>query len=582
MSDPTPQDLERIHAIVDQFEDDWNRGVRPGIASYLEGELLPFRADLVWHLLGVELELRRKHGETPEPADYEALMPEWAGLIRDVFEEQGRTRTPNPSLSSATALESDPAPPALPGFEIQTELGRGGMGVVYRAWQGSLKRPVALKMMKHGDSSERLRREARLIAQINSPHVVHVHDLYTLSDGRLVLVMEYIEGTDLARLMKLRSGPLPQEEVVPWMRQVADGMRAAAERKIIHRDLKPSNILIDETGRARVADFGLSRGPAHGEELTRSNAVVGTPYYMAPEQAEDPQSVDTRADLYSFGATFYHALTGVPPFDGKTPFAILYKHKAEPLIPSSTRNPDVPEWVCNLLEICLAKSPSARFGSFGELLQYLRLAPDGRSPMIMADEATWNAHLEKFRTRRLAYLAGPPEAGECDRYEFSGGRVLRIIRGDIVAQGVDAIVNSEECALPMNYGVSLALRLAAGDEVARAARKYALVQPGRVVVTMAGRLHARFLFHGVTMGYLDNGWTMPTRELIQEIIAGCLYHADSLNVRSIAFPLLGTGAGGFSREVCLETMFRYIGTSLRRRQSRVQDVRVVIYPLERS
>ncbi len=132
----------------------------------------------------------------------------------------------------------------------------------------------------------------------------------------------------------------------------------------------------------------------------------------------------------------------------------------------------------------------------------------------------------------------------------------------------------------MNYGVALALRRAAGDEVARAAQEYALVQPGRVVVTMAGRLSARFLFHGVTMGYLDNGWTMPTRELIQEIIAGCLYHADSLNVRSIAFPLLGTGAGGFSREVCLDTMFRYLGPALLRRQSRVQDVRIVIYPLE--
>ncbi len=395
MSDPTPDDPVRINAIADRFEDDWNRGARPGIAAYLEGQSLPIHAELIRHLLGVELELRRKQGETPDPADYEAWMPEWAVLIRDVFEEQGRTRTPNLSMTSGDALDSGPAPPALPGFEIHAELGRGGMGVVYKAWQISLKRFVALKAIKPGGSGERFRREARLIAQISSPHVVAVHDLQTLPDGRSILVMEYVEGTDLARLMKSRSGPLPDREVVPWMRQVAEGMRVAADRKIIHRDLKPSNILIDVTGRARVADFGLGRGPAHGEDLTRSNAVVGTPYYMAPEQAEDPQAVDTRADLYSFGATFYHALTGVPPFDGKTPFAILYNHKVQPLVPSSTRNPDVPRWVCNLLEICLAKSPSARFGSFAELLQYLREAPDGLPPMVMADEATWNAQAGK-------------------------------------------------------------------------------------------------------------------------------------------------------------------------------------------
>jgi serine/threonine protein kinase len=579
MSDPTPEALQRINAIAERFEDAWNRGERAGIAAFLKGVSPPIDAELVRHLLLVELERRRNQGETPEPADYEPKMPEWAGLIQEVFAEQTRTRTPYPSSALQRELESEPGPPELPGYEIRAELGRGGMGVVYKAWQVSLGRFVALKVIKPGGSGERFRREARLIAQVSSPHVVGVHDLHTLPDGRLILVMEYIEGTDLARWMRLQNGPVPHAEVVPWMRQVAEGMNAAAERKIIHRDLKPSNILIDTTGRARVADFGLSRGPAHPEELTRSNAVVGTPYYMAPEQAEDPQAVDTRADLYSFGATFYHALTGTPPFEGKTPFAILYKHKVEPLVPSSTRNPEVPRWLCNVLEICLAKSPGARFRSFAELLIYLKETRDGSSPWMLAEEAAWNAHLETFRVRRSAYLSGPPEEGECDRYEFSGGRVLRIIRGDIVEQRVDAIVSSETCELPMSFGVSLALRRAAGKEVARAAKEYAIVQPGRVVVTKAGALQARFLFHGITMGYLDKGWTMPTRELIQEIIAGCFYHADSLNVRSIAFPLLGTGAGGFSREVCLDTMFRYLGPALLRGQSRVQDVRIVIYPL---
>jgi serine/threonine protein kinase len=582
MSDPTPEDIERIHSLGERFEGAWRCGERPRIAAFLEGQPRAIHADLLRHLLVVEVQLRREVGEAPEPVEYEAAMPEWAGLIRDVFAESAGTRTPHVGSTLQRALESEPAPPELAGFEIHAELGRGGMGVVYKARQVSLGRFVALKAIKPGASSERFRREARLIAQVSSPHVVGVHDLHTLPDGRLVLVMEYVEGTDLARLMKLRNGPLPREEVVPWMRHVAEGMRAAAERKIIHRDLKPSNILIDATGRARVADFGLSRGPAHGEELTRSNAVVGTPYYMAPEQAEDPQSVDTRADLYSFGATFYHALTGVPPFEGKTPFAILFKHKVEPLVLSSVRNPEIPQSICNLLEICLAKSPGARFGSFAELLTHLSETPEGSSPWRMAEEATWNAHLELFRSRRLAYLDGPPESGECDHYDFPGGRTLRIIRGDIVEQRADALVSSETCELEMDFGVARSLRRAAGTKVAEAAREFATAQPGRVVVTPAGKLHARFLFHGISMGFVGERWTMPTRELIREILAGCLYHADSLNVRSIVFPLLGTGAGGFSRETCLDTVFRYLGPVLLRGQTRIQDARIIIYPLEWS
>jgi serine/threonine-protein kinase len=204
MSDPTAAALEQINAIAERFEDAWESGERPRIASYLDGEPGSIQAELVRHLLRVDLERRRERGEAPEPADYEAQLPEWAGMIGDVFAEgpeSSRTRTPHFSSGMRPMLEFDEAPPALPGFEVRAELGRGGMGVVYRAWQVSLGRFVALKAIKPGGSGERFRREARLIAQVNSPHVVGVHDLHTLPDGRLVLVMEYVEGTDLARLL---------------------------------------------------------------------------------------------------------------------------------------------------------------------------------------------------------------------------------------------------------------------------------------------------------------------------------------------------------------------------------------------
>jgi hypothetical protein len=360
------------------------------------------------------------------------------------------------------------------------------MGVVYRAWQVGLGRMVALKMIARGGSGARFRREARLIARINSPHVVAVHDLHTLPDDRLILVMEYVEGTDLARMLKARGGPLPEAQVLPWMQQVADGMRAAADQRIIHRDVKPSNILIDIHERARVVDFGLGRGPTEFGELTHSHDVVGTPYYMAPEQAEDPQSVDTRADIYSFGATFYHALTGAPPFEGKTAFAILYKHKTEPLVSPMFRNTDISRGMSDLLERCLAKSPGDRFPSFAELSAQLRPASGPRSSWEMPEDPAWARYHEAYKDRRASSLYGPPESGECDVYQFPQGRVLRIIRGDLAEQQVDALVNSVANDLPLGHGVARALLRAGGDGIAREAARFAMVRPGRVVVTSAG------------------------------------------------------------------------------------------------
>src|SRR5262249_23985215 len=150
---------------------------------------------------------------------------------------------------------------------------------------------------------------------------------------------------------------------VPWMLQVCEGMQAAADQGVVHRDLKPSNMLVDHQDQVHVADFGLARS-AQVEQLTLLGGPMGTPHYMAPEQAEDPHGVDARADIYSFGATFYHVLTGQPPFQGETSFAILFKHKMEPLVSPQARNPLLSTRVSECLERCLAKSPNQRFTNF--------------------------------------------------------------------------------------------------------------------------------------------------------------------------------------------------------------------------
>jgi O-acetyl-ADP-ribose deacetylase (regulator of RNase III)/tRNA A-37 threonylcarbamoyl transferase component Bud32 len=486
--------------------------------------------------------------------------------------------TTQPLAGSATWTGlSDRDSASLNGrYEILGEIGRGGMGSVLRARHKALDMQVAIKVTLPGAPVERFLREAKLLARIKSPYVVGVHDFAVLPDGCPMIVMEWVEGTDLAKLLKAQAGPLPEERVLPWMRQICEGMVAAAEQGIIHRDLKPSNILIDAQGRARVADFGLARGGTDLRDLTLSSGVLGTPYYMAPEQAESPRSVDARADVYSFGATFYHALTGLPPFDGETAFSVLFKHKAHPLVRPKARNPKLSVWTSDLLERCLAKAPGDRFASFAEILGLLQARDGNRSPWDAGDEEGMAHYLSRYQERRAAYLRC--ERGLEDAYEFPGGQVLRILEGDIVRQHVDVLVSSDTCQLGMSIGVSEAIRLAGGPVIAQEARRYAPVRTGRAVVTSAGALPARFVFHGVTVGR-DWDYLRASRDLISEIMASCFYHAASLYVQTIAFPLLGTGGAGFERDECLDAMFRILVRTFLHSLTPVREARIILFPV---
>jgi O-acetyl-ADP-ribose deacetylase (regulator of RNase III) len=408
--------------------------------------------------------------------------------------------------------------------------------------------------------------------------VVVVHDFAVLASGRPALVMEWVVGSSLGRLLAAQARPLEEGKVLPWMRQVCEGMLAAAQQGIIHRDLKPSNLLLDAAGNIRVADFGLARGAAVLDELTRSGEVMGTPHYMAPEQAEDPHGVDTRADIYSFGATFYHALTGAPPFSGATAFSVLYKHKTEPLVAPGTRNPVLSRRTGEVLERCLAKAPADRFASFAEVRTALETSAGPGSPWDFSDDPALAAYLERYKSRRDSYLAGSREREkELDIYHFPRGQTLRIVHGDLVRQRVEALVSSDNDYLDMGYGVSEAIRRAAGPSVAEQAGRLAPVRAGRVAVTGAGELPARFIFHAVTIGYVRDQVVGPSRDLIMEIMAGCFYHADSHHVRSIAFPLVGTGAQGFPRDVCLDTMFQCLARLFLRGLTSLQDARIVLF-----
>ncbi len=260
-------------------------------------------------------------------------------------------------------------------FRLLNELGRGGMGIVYRAWDESLQRLVALKVLKPGqtDETDRLRlvREARVTAQFRHEHAVMIHAVACPDDGLPYLVMEYVLGPTLAQLIETPERPEPRA-IATWVAEVADALDAAHAVGLVHRDVKPSNILIEKaTGRAKITDFGLARTETGPSSLTREGFLAGTPTYMSPEQARGSAGIDARTDVYSSGATLYQALTGEIPFRG-APHLVLRQVIEEDPLPPRRLSDRVPR---DLETICLkamAKEPARRYPSAAALASDLR------------------------------------------------------------------------------------------------------------------------------------------------------------------------------------------------------------------
>ena len=471
----------------------------------------------------------------------------------------------------------------LGAYEILSLLGSGGMGEVYRAHDSTLDRDVAIKILNAGSNPERFLREARIAARISSPHVVSVFDYQILADGRPIIVMECVRGQTLSDLIRANR-VLPVEDIARYMDHAAMGMAAAAEFGVVHRDLKPGNMLVDGAGRLRVADFGIARFDrstvdTHSPLTSDGPAVFGTPAYMAPEQAENPRGADVRSDVYSYGASFYHAATGVPPFDGPGPLAVLLKHKSEPLAAPQSRRPDLPRRLNDVVERCLAKSPADRFQSFEEVRT--ALVHSSVSPWDESFDPLAQRFMEEYLVQRARFW--DTTASELATYHFPNRRHLRITRGDIAEVAADAIVSSDNEALTMQAGVSASLNRRSGFLVSTEAKKYGRVRHGGVVVTPAGKLNAKFVLHAVTIGIAKHPSIdvrtvlLPSRDILRQIMAGCFYHANTLGLTSLAFPLLGTGAGGFPRDVCLDAMMSFLIETLLYGAHTVESVQVVLY-----
>lgn len=283
---------------------------------------------------------------------------------------------------------SDWIPPkSLGKYELVSPLGQGGMGVVWRARHTELGRDVAIKVMLAGEHASeemlaRFRREARLAAKLQDPGIVTVFDCG--NEGRLhYFVMELVEGQSLKEL--LANGPLPVDRAVRIAAEAARALGAAHDSGVVHRDVKPGNLLIDTKGRVRVADFGLAKDLSDAS-LTATGTVVGTPSYMAPEQAAGETSlISPRTDVYALGAVLYEMLTGRPPFTG-TALAVLRQIDAEAPTSPSTRNSAIPSAVEAVVMRALAKEPENRYANARELAMALE-NPSSMAPTMIRPSA---------------------------------------------------------------------------------------------------------------------------------------------------------------------------------------------------
>ena len=328
----------------------------------------------------------------------------WGATVSESFAESTHI---TPATEIATNVGDTPAsswPPTVdllhsalfPDYEILGLIGRGGMGVVYRARQLCLGRDVALKVLRsglHAGPEERLRFriEVESVAQLCHPNIVQVHEVGE-QDGFPFCALEYVEGGSLAE--KLAAAPLSAKEAARLMEKIARAIQAAHERGIIHRDLKPGNILLTASGQPKVTDFGLAKRIGDTDDCTRTGISMGTPSYMAPEQVESAKNVGPAADIYGLGAILYEVLTSHPPFEGDSALRIMARVVSEEPVAPRNLNVSVPRDMEIICLKCLEKDPRRRYASAealaDDLLRFMRGEPiAARPPGILERLDRW-------------------------------------------------------------------------------------------------------------------------------------------------------------------------------------------------
>jgi len=430
---------QAIDYFTTRFASEWQSGKKPRLEGYVTAlKDANGRPGLLGELLQIEVSQRKQLGEAPHAEEYLRRFSDYRSIIEQVFRP---TAVPDSATIPPTLLPdsypSQPIPlatpvaggngadveptlvgsrlpigsavPAIPGYEMLKELGRGGMGVVYQARQVGPDRLVALKMILSGEYADarmlaRFLIEGEMLGRLRHPHIVQIYECGAHGD-RPYLALEFISGGSLAD--RLDGQPLPPAEAARLVQQLAEAVHHAHLQGVVHRDLKPANVLLDtatdRVGVPKVTDFGLAKPMDSGDRLTATGEVMGTPHYMAPEQARGDKDLGPLADVYALGAILYETLTGRPPFRGESSLETIFKVVHDEPVPPRRLQPKVPLDLETIALKCLEKDPKRRYASAEKLAEdlqrYLNREPILARP-IGAVERGW-----KWAQRKPALAA---------------------------------------------------------------------------------------------------------------------------------------------------------------------------------
>jgi serine/threonine protein kinase len=418
----------------------WQAGERWTVEAYLaQNPALAGQADGVLDLIYQEVFLREQHGEPAGLEEYLGRFPQYALDLRLQFEVHEAIQNETTTAQTRTPQVAD-----LPGYVLEAELGRGAMGIVYRARDLAHDRTVAVKMLlpEHFDRRSVLRRflgEARAVTRLTHAHIVAVHEVGESSSGPY-LVMELINGPSLEAV--LQSGPIPMATAVATLVPVAEAVDYAHRRGVIHRDLKPSNILLEPKRGPVVLDFGMAkvqreRGGSSISSWTQPGTIMGTPAFMPPEQTGiEGAVIGPASDVYSLGAILYVMLAGRPPFVEANAMRTIRKVRTAPPPPMRSFRPDVPEPLERICLKCLAKEGAQRYPSAWALAEALRSVEQGGS----GEQCAQTVLVNETTGRRHVLGAGSITIGravECDISIADPKLSRRHCRVVVAAQSVD-------------------------------------------------------------------------------------------------------------------------------------------------
>ncbi len=379
--DLSPQQMVEINRLCDSFEQGWDHERAEFLEQFLSSVPDGLRAAALPELVAIDLERRARRGLATDSENYLQRFPD---LSRSWLDRQVEL------LAGLDAPENEPElpiPESVGDYRLHQELGRGGMGRVFKGVHRLMGRVVAIKVLhpsinRQNAAQRRFEREVRAVASLSHPNIVAAFDARE-DNGILYLVSEFVDGTDLARAVR-RKGPLNPRTAVNYVLQAAQGLKYAHDQGLVHRDIKPGNLLVDRKGVVKILDLGLARwrmtddSTEPGASLTRTDHIIGTVTYMSPEQARAPQSVDGRSDIYSLGCTLYFLLTGRPPFSGTGPVDTLLAHANDPVpvLFSTSRDKPVPQELQQLVSQMLAKNPNDRPADMRALIASLKAVQD--------------------------------------------------------------------------------------------------------------------------------------------------------------------------------------------------------------